>query len=182
MSLAAAVELLASSSRRERQNAVAVAGEYARANPEDCVPYIPDFIDALECREARTRWECLDILSRMVEFDSRACERAVEGAEEALFDETNAFLRVSALRFLCKFGATTELRSKKVWPLINEAIQCYHGDAEFQDMLLILTEFSEAKLDPEVTEAFIARVSFDAEHGKGALGRRMQQIRSNLQH
>lgn len=84
------------------------------------------------------------------------------------------------MRFLCKLGATTENRSEKIWPLLDEAIQCYHGDFEYQDMLVAIISFSEGKLSPAVKEGLRARVTFDAEHGKGALKRRSQQIIDNL--
>ena len=35
-------------------------------------------------------------------------------------DEENGFVRLAALRFLCKLGATTAMRSEKVWPLLDE--------------------------------------------------------------
>lgn len=97
-----------------------------------------------------------------------------------MFDEDNGFVRLSALRFLCALGATTENRSQKVWPLLDEAIQCYHGDYEYQDMLSAIVLFSEGKLAPEVKQGLIDRVSFDAEHSKGSLKRRSQQIIDNL--
>lgn len=43
-----------------------------------------------------------------------------------------------------------------------------------------IISFSEGKLSPAVKEGLRARVTFDAEHGKGALKRRSQQIIDNL--
>ena len=82
--------------------------------------------------------------------------------------------------FLCKLGATTEKRSEKVWPLIDEGIQCYHGDLEFQDMLLAVIDFSQGKLDGSVKSALADRMRFDAENGKGMLKRRANQIIENV--
>lgn len=84
------------------------------------------------------------------------------------------------MRFLCKLGATTEKRSEKVWPLIDEGIQCYHGDLEFQDMLLAVIDFSQGKLDGSVKSALADRMRFDAENGKGMLRRRANQIIENV--
>ena len=33
-----------------------------------------------------------------------------------------------------------------MWPLIDEGIQCYHGDLEFNEMLTAITDFSKGKL------------------------------------
>lgn len=171
---------LSGATRRDRQNASSVLAQIAKIDPEALVPYTDDFIDALNRPEAQTRWESLDVLTELVPLESRSCDKALPGAETALFDEDNGFVRLSALRFLCALGATTENRSQKVWPLLDEAIQCYHGDYEYQDMLSAIVLFSEGKLAPEVKQGLIDRVSFDAEHSKGSLKRRSQQIIENL--
>lgn len=145
------------------------------------VPHGSAFVDALNRPEAQTRWECLDILTALVDCDSRTCDKAVPGAEAALFDEESGPVRLAAMRFLCKLGATTENRSEKVWPLIDEAIQCWHGDLEFQDMLVAVVDFSAGKLALQVKEELRDRMKFDAENGKGALKRRAQQIVENVQ-
>ena len=61
--------------------------QIAQVEPGVLAPRISDFVAALDNREAQTRWECLDALSALVPFDSRACDKAVNGAEVALFDE-----------------------------------------------------------------------------------------------
>jgi len=167
-------------SRRQRQVAAAALSQISKDQPKVLVPYLPIIVDALHRPEAQTRWECLDALTQLVDEDSRACEKALPGAEAALFDEDSGPVRLSAMRFLCKLGSTTANRSTKVWPLIDEGIQCYHGDLEFNEMLTAITDFSLGKLDPAVKEALASRMSFDATNGKGALKRRAQQIVDNV--
>lgn len=173
-------EALAGSSRRARQNAAAVLSEVARQKVDLLVPYENDLIDALNRPEARTRWECLDALTALVEKDSRACDKAIAGAEASLFDEESGPVRLAAMRFLCRIGSTTEVRSEKTWPLIDEAIQCYHGDLEFNDMLTAVAEYSQGKLSADVKNQLANRMAFDASNGKGALQRRAQQIVDNV--
>ena len=91
---------LAGSTRRDRQNASSVLAQVAKLDPEVLVPYTNDFIDALNRPEAQTRWESLDVLTELVPFDSRTCDKGIAGAEMALFDEDNGFVRLSALRFV----------------------------------------------------------------------------------
>lgn len=167
-------------SRRDRQSAASALAECARQDPERLVPSVSAFVDALNRPEAQTRWECLDVLTLLVPLDSRSCDKALPGAETALFDEDSGPVRLAAMRFLCSFGATTENRSEKVWPLIDEGIQCYHGDLEFQDMLVAVTDFSSSKLSPEVKKKLAERMRFDAQNGKGALKKRASQIVENL--
>ena len=174
------VENLESSSRRERQNSAAVLAEVARMDAALVVPYGSELVEALEKPEAQTRWEALDALTEICAKDSRVCDKALSGAENALYDEDSGPLRLASLRFLCTLGATTENRSERVWPLVDEGIQCYHGDVEFNEMLLALIEFSTGKLAPSVKEEFAARMKFDADNGKGTLGKRAKQIEANL--
>ncbi len=175
-----AIEQVASGSRRSRQKASCVISAVAKEDPEVLVPYIPTLVSVLDFDEAQTRWEVLDALTLLVPFDSRACDKAIDGAETALFDEDNGPVRLSALRFLCKLGATTENRSEKVWPLLDEAIQCYHGDLEFQDMLVAVVDFSAGKISQNVKEQLGVRMAFDAANAKGWLRKRAAQIVENV--
>lgn len=173
-------EMLSVGSRRERQIAASAISAIAKENPELLVPYIDTLIDALNRPEAQTRWECLETLAALVDLDARNCNKAIPEAETSLFDEESGPVRLAAMRFLCKLGATTTNRSDKVWPLIDEGIQCYHGDLEFNDMLVALVDFSAGKLSDDVKKAFAERMAFDAANGKGTLQRRAQQIIDNL--
>lgn len=166
--LAALIEDLGSSSRRTRQFSARVAALLAQHEPELLAPYISEMIDALYRPEAQTRWEILDALTVLVPEHAKEIGAAYEGAETALFDELSATLRLSAFRMLCAWGATERGRSKKVWPIVDEAIQCYHGDLEYRDMLGYLYVFAEGKIAGDVAEELAARLHFDAENGKGA--------------
>lgn len=174
------VENLSGASRRDRQMSASILAIVVKRDPALVAEHIGDFIDALNRPEAQTRWESLDAITSLVEVESRACEKAIPGAETALFDEDSGPVRLAAMRFLCRYGATTENRSEKVWPLIDEAIQCYHGDLEFADMLNAVIEFSSGKLSASVKEELIERMKFDAENAKGSLKRRAQQMIDNV--
>ena len=178
--LADVVEQLAVGSRRERQNAASALNAVAKADAARLAPYADKLIDGLNRPEAQTRWELLEALKLLVPIDARTCGKAIPEAETSLFDEDSGPVRLAAMRFLCKIGATTANRSDKVWPLIDEGIQCHHGDLEFNDMLVALIDFSTGKLSDEVKMAFADRMRFDAENGKGTLQRRAQQIIDNL--
>lgn len=171
---------LSGSSRRARQNAAAVFAQISKVDSESLIPYLDEFIDALKKPEAQTRWESLEVLTALVPLASKSCDKALPDAETALFDEESGFVRLAAVRFLCKLGATTENRSEKVWPLLDEAIQCYHGDYEYQDMLIALIGFSEGKISQKAKDGLKERMAFDAEKSKGALKRRSQQIIDNI--
>lgn len=84
------------------------------------------------------------------------------------------------MRFLCKFGSLAEQNSERVWPLVDEGIQCWHGDLEFQDMLNALIEFSTGKLSSSVKSEFADRMRFDSTNGRGALKRKATTIVENL--
>ena len=59
-------------------------------------------------------------------------------------------------------------RSEKVWPIIDEAIQCYHGDLEYRDMLALLFSFAHGQISGSVAAELAGRLQFDAENGKGS--------------
>ena len=174
------VDSLATGSRRSRQQAAQVLGAISLTDVSAVSPYSQNLVDALNRPEAQTRWECLDILTRICDVDASLCDGAIDGAENALFDEESGTLHLSAMRFLCKFGSLAEQNSERVWPLVDEGIQCWHGDLEFQDMLNALIEFSTGKLSSSVKSEFADRMRFDSTNGRGALKRKATTIVENL--
>lgn len=166
--LDALVEDLSSASRRKRQFAARVVALLAAQDAELLASHIDALIDALYRPEAQTRWEVLDALTCLVPEHAKEVGAAFEGAEAALFDELSSTLRFSAFNLLVTWGASERGRSKKVWPILDEAIQCYHGDLEYRDMLACLHTFAEGKIAGEVAEELAGRLQFDAQSGKGA--------------
>ena len=173
------VEAMSGSSRRERQISSAVIYEVAKKDISKVEPYTKDIVDALNRPEGQTRWEALMTLTLLIPTDSKECAKAIDAAEDALFDEGAGSLRLAAFTFLCEIGKTTAVRSKTVWPLVDEAIQCYHGDVEFDDMLNALVDFSAGKLDSSVKEELVERMSFDAENANGNLQTKSKKIIEN---
>ena len=167
--------------KSERQMAAHVMLLVAQREPELLSEFIPDLIDALYRPEAQTRWEILDALTLLVLEHAKEIGAAFDGAEAALFDDLSSILHFSAFRLLATWGATERGRSRKVWPILDEAIQCYHGDVEFNDMLNAVAEFATGKLSEHVKEALVERMSFDAHNGRGALKRKAQTIIDNVQ-
>lgn len=165
--LSSVIEDLGASSRRTRQLSGRAVALLATRAPELLVPYIAQLIDALYRPEAQTRWEVLDALTLLVPDHAKECGAAYEGAEAALFDEISAPLRLSAFRFLITWGATERRRSEKVWPIVDEAIQCFHGDLEYRDMLGLLYTFAHGQIAGSVADELAGRLRFDAENGKG---------------
>jgi hypothetical protein len=165
--LAAMLDQLASSNRRQRQEAARLLAAIAETNPDNLLDYADDLVDALDRPEAQTRWEILDALTSMAAVDASRVAGAFDGAEASLFDDTSAAVRLSAFKFLARYGSASEEGSDQVWPLLDEAIQCYHGDPEYRDMLVALLDFSKGAISPATREALVARVAFDAESGTG---------------
>jgi hypothetical protein len=174
--LLALIDSLSTDGRRVRQFSAAAINVISETDPDALVLYIRQIADALHRPEAQTRWECLEALSRITALDPDSCDDAVVGAEGSLYDEESGAARLAAVRFLCAYGALDAKRSARVWPLIDEAIQCYHGDPEFQDMLISVIGFAGGKLSKEVRSALSSRMDFDAVNGRGPLQRRAKQI------
>lgn len=174
--LADIIERTAGQSRADRGKAARTIALLAQAAPERIVPYSAAIADGLHRPEARTRRELLEAVTALVAVDARNCEKAIPGAEASLYDDTSGAARLAAFRFLARYGATTENRSERVWPLIDEALQCYHGDPEFRDMLTETIDFAQGHLSPTVRGELHDRMAFDAANTRGQLGRRAREI------
>lgn len=159
------VEELAGSSRRRRQEVAHKIATVAHTDASKVTPFVGSLMDALERPEAQTRWEVLDALTALVDEHAEEVAPAFEAAETALFDEDSAPVRLAGFVFLCRFGATSEERSDQVWPLLDEAIQCYHGDPEYRDMLVALLAFVQGAASAATKAALAERLKFDAENG-----------------
>lgn len=159
------VEELAGSSRRRRQEVAHKIATVAHTDASMVTPFVGSLMDALDRPEAQTRWEVLDALTALVDEHAEEVAPAFEAAETALFDEDSAPVRLAGFVFLCRFGATSEERSDQVWPLLDEAIQCYHGDPEYRDMLVALLAFVQGAASAATKAALAERLKFDAENG-----------------
>lgn len=160
-------EALGSSRRRERQIAAHEIAVEAKKHPQAFEKVMPELIEALYCTEAQTRWEILDALSEIATVAPDAVSQSYEAAEPSLFDEQSATVRLSAFHYLTVMGATSPERSDVAWPLIDEAIQCFHGDPEYRDMLLYLVDFVSGNISDATKKGLSERVAFDAENGTG---------------
>lgn len=164
-SIDALIEKLSGASRRRRQDAAHRLAIVAKEDSEQLAPYIPELVDALFRPEAQTRWEVFSILTELAPAHADACEGAFDGAEASLFDEGSATVRLAAFIYLAAYGATSPERAQATWPLLDEAIQCFHGDPEYHDMLVSLIGLAKGNISDATREALAARVSFDAENG-----------------
>lgn len=160
------VSALSGSRRRSRQEAAHQLAIIAHDDANQLMPFVDELIDALYRPEAQTRWEVFDALGEIALIDADVVAEGYDGAEASLFDEGSATVRLAAFRFLCRLGATSPERSDTAWPILDEAIQCYHGNPEYHDMLIALLEFAQGDLSDTVRDSLVARVSFDAENGQ----------------
>ena len=158
---------LGGANRRRRQEAAHEIARLAKKDVDQLFDYAGDIIDGLDRPEAQTRWELLDVLSEMARVDPGCVEEAFGGAEASLFDEDSSIARLAAFRFLTSYGATSGKRSDQVWKILEEAIQCYHGDPEYRDMLGCLLEMAKGTISDQTAQVMRSRVDFDARHGRG---------------
>lgn len=174
--LASVVAALAGEDRRSRQIASSVVHEIASHEPALLKPYAGELADALHRPESQTRWEVLGTFEMLVPVDARLVDKTLGAAETALHDEESGVVRLAAFRLMCSYGATTSHRSDRVWPLVDDAIRCYHGDAEFPAMLSSVYHMVTGNASDAVKHAAAERMLFDAENGKGLLKRRASRI------
>ena len=161
--IAGLIEELSGASRRRRQEVAHQLALTARAHPELMLPHVDALVDALSRPEAQTRWEVLDALSAVAETNADSAA----GAQASLFDDASATVRLAAFVFLTRLAESSPERSDEAWPLLDEAIQCYHGDAEYRDMLVALLALARGQASEATRAALADRVRFDAENGAG---------------
>ena len=179
--LQALVTALNGRDRKARQSSAHTVALIAKAVPLAVIPFADDLVRAVGRPEAQTRWEALDALASLVSVDPDAAAKAFDDAQESLYDEVSCPVRLAAFRYFTVLGGASAAWSAKVWPLVDEAVQCYHGDPEFDDMLTSLLAFAQGDLDPAVRAALAERLSFDAHNGRGSLAARTRQIIEALQ-
>lgn len=161
------IEDLSCANRRRRQDASHVIAQMAKSDPMALTGEIDALVDALYRPEAQTRWEVLDTLSELVGAGVEGLDKASDGAEASLFDEGTATVRLAAFRFLSCLGGTSPELSDEVWPLLDEAIQCYHGDPEYRDMLTSMLDFVRANISDATRDSLVDRITFDSTNGRG---------------
>jgi len=159
------VEGLSSPSRRRRQEVSHELATYAKSDPEKVAKHIAELVDALYRPEAQTRWEILDALTVLEPDYTTEVDSAFDGAEASLFDDDSFTVRLAAFLFLCAYGSASAERSDRAWPLLDEAIQCFHGDAEYHDMLVGLVDFARGDISKQTAKALASRVEFDSTNG-----------------
>ena len=174
--LQALVDTLESSSRIQRQKAAEELNKIAHDDINSLVPYVKNFINALDIPEAKTRWQCIEVLEQMLATDVKGLDKALPGVENSLSEEDFGIIRLASFRFLCAYGLLSKAHSEKVWPYISEAVQFCHGDPEFNDMLIALQRFAQGKISPTVKEELKERMRFDAESNKGVIAKRATKI------
>lgn len=177
--LAGYVNQIVDSSRHKRQVASTVVYEVACRDLDRVECHAKEILDGLNRPECQTRCEVLKTLTLFVDKHAKEAMKSIEAAETALFDENSGPLRLSAYEYLCKLGATSEARSREIWPLIDEATQCFHGDVEFNDMLIALVAFSCGKIDTEVAKELADLMKFDSENATGNLKAKSNEVISN---
>lgn len=174
--LQALIAALNGRDRKARQSSAHTVALIAKAAPVAVVSFADDLAAAAERPEAQTRWEALDALASIVAADPLAAAKAFESAQESLYDEVSGPVRLAAFRYFTALGGASAEWSVRAWPIIDEAVQCYHGDPEFSDMLDALLIFAQSDLDPTVRAALLERMEFDARNGRGSLASRARQI------
>lgn len=163
------LESLSDARRKLRQNSARILRDLALQLPQRLQGKEDVLIDALYRPEAQTRWEILTVLSQFCIQDEELLEQAQEAALDALYDEDSGLVRLAAFKYLLKLSQESAERLEILWPSLEEALQCYHGDNAYRDMLGELRGFATQALPDHLKDALIKRLSFDAEQGRGYL-------------
>jgi hypothetical protein len=139
-------------------------------------PHIDQLVGALEYHESQTRWETLGALEEIALVKPMWLDKAVVPATHCLHDEDSSVVRLAAFRVLAFYGASSKRRAEKVWPLLDEALRCYHGDSEYPGMLNALAVMVEGKAPDDVQEEAALLVEPDCSHPKAGIARGAKRV------
>ena len=67
-----------------------------------------------------------------------------------------------------------------MWPLLDEAIQCYHGDAEYRDMLVALYDMAQGPISEKCAHELLDRIAFDTKSGASYIQALSENIAKEL--
>jgi hypothetical protein len=172
------VDALGHQSRALREYASQALIDLARADIGLLQEYSAELIDALSRPESLTRYSMIEILGDLAKSEPKIVLGAYEPLQECLYDEDSGTVRLYAFRVLARYGATGPARSLKVWPDLSMALRSFHGDPEFMTMMSELIAMLGGRSDASVKEAAVRLFAFDAEHAKGELRKKAEQIAS----
>ena len=170
------VTRLGADRKSERAETAKIVHEVACIEPVRLEPHADQLIAALGHPEAQTRWEVLGALEELAEVKPKLLERVVDPASDSLHDEDSSVVRLAAFRLLAVFGSSSIKRAERVWPLLDEALRCYHGDSEYPGMLTALATLVEGKAPAQVKKEAAELVEPDASHPKAAIGRGARRV------
>lgn len=175
--LDALFDALGGRSRKDRQNAAQVIAQIAAQSPEAIAPHADKLVDAMGRPEAQTRWQAIEALTSLVAQYPNQAAKGAETAEEALYDEESGMLRYTAFRYFAKLAGSSKENSREIWPLLEEALQCFHGDPEFAGMLDAIVDLVQSgDVDTDIYARIASSMTFDAQADKSPLARRAKDI------
>jgi hypothetical protein len=180
MDIEALIETIGNGSRRQRQVAAESLNKAASDDVSTLVPYAKDIIAALDVPEGKTRWNLIEVLTKMIPCGVKQIDKAIPDIENSIYDDENGMARLTAFVFMCTYGAESRAHSKKVWPIIKESFQVCHGDPEFNDMLNSLASFASGKIGQTVKVELKDLLKFDAEANKGVVAKKAAKIIESL--
>ncbi len=167
---------LSSDKKADRAAAAKTVHEVSCASPEAVQPHVDAMVAALEHSEPQTRWELLGALEEVACSSPKLLDKAVVPATACLHDTGSSVVRVAAFRMLAQYGGSSKRRAEQVWPLLDEALRCYHGDSEYPGMLAGLVLMVDGRAPDAVKQEAADLVEPDASHPRAAISRRARQV------
>lgn len=170
------VTRLSDASKVERSRAAKLVHDAACIDATRLEPHVDHMVAALDNPEPQTRWEVLGALEELALVKPMLLDKAVEPTTHSLHDEDSSVVRLAAFRLLATYGASSIRRAEKTWPLLDEALRCYHGDSEYPGMLTALAVLVEGRAPAPIVAEAAALVEPDASHPKATIARGARRV------
>ena len=121
--LAEAVDLLSHESKQVRAGAAKIVEQVALSDPSLVVGFLPRLLPALDVTEPQTRWMAIHTLGLCAALDISTALQALPKAEAYIEADSGACLWGSTIIYLGYLGATSGGNARKVFPVLERALQ-----------------------------------------------------------
>lgn len=107
----------------------------ATHTPAAVLPYAGDLAAALGQPERRTRWEALSALRELASHDAGSLVWLADDVADTLYDGDSPAMRRRALDVLSAMSVCSPAAATLLWPLLDEALVFFRGEAEYPPLL-----------------------------------------------
>ncbi len=148
-----AVDLLDHSHKNVRAGAAKIIEQVSTKKPEMVVTFLPKLIPALNVTEPQTRWMIINTIGMCASLDSKTAIKVLGKAEEYIKKNSGTCLWSATISYLGNIGSTSKANAKKVFPLLEFALNHYPNlTKKVLESLILLLDNADKTMKSRIEE------------------------------